>query len=671
MKHLKLFILTLVALFADATTFGAEIENSIPIKDVKPGATVLEWTADQTATLSGYYLRMTNCMPPEEAPIVGALFVNGERVDLGLEIPIFERPLRDYSIPYPLNPKVFPPHDVGLEYRRAVEPIALKSGDVVRIAIESCEENVQTGVTAGLQFQGVHPLASMRAPFRECRTNGPVCSIPWSEPEVVAIGSQEKFDPRCAPQNNSSVIADKDGTLYIFCAYYSVDEQYGGGRTGSYSRIIGYKKAPGADKWEDIGIVVDLMEGQTYSGDPYVFRDLDGRPCILFCFCDGTNGFTDWKVGGNAIVRSKTDSFSGPWEDPIFLWSNYPQYPDDKKNGGRANCVRIFPRQETQDYLVLWNHGSLDMDIRGVVMKNFDKQLTFEEVSNAPMFVRNQEEGGGGCVYGNKGYYSTWQIPWLNDPNGQQRLYEVDLTEPITPESWRVVPGSIGSNDGANPKRDGGTTADAWAFSVVGDRIYATSCEYSSTENKNYLYVRSAPLKDFEEYVKGVKSDDVVFKYGAAIPDLYKETFPTLEYAIGRQFSLEYDFRSYGEYAYSLVYLCAWFSQAVCQSICFELNSDGARLIAYKNEDTRANDARDVLAKSDAVKWEPGKTYRIKFVRDGANIKCSVDGNQVIDLTIDDEEILNNLDNQPRLKFYGWRGGTYEISNAVLTDGKE
>ena len=65
------------------------------------------------------------------------------------------------------------------------------------------------------------------------------------------------------------------------------------------------------------------------------------------------------------------------------------------------------------------------------------------------------------------------------------------------------------------------------------------------------------------------------------------------------------------------------------------------------------------------------ETYRNKFVRDGANIKCSVDGKQGIDLTIEDEEILNNLNQQPRLKFYGWRGGTYEISNAVLTDGKE
>ena len=671
MKQLLQRATTLFVLLAAACALAAEPEGKLPAGKVKPGAAVLEWTADADATVSGFYIRMTECLPPRDEPIAAALYVNGKRIEGTAAVPKFGTPLRDFSLPYPFDPQVFPPCDVGLEFRTPVAPTAIKKGDAVRIAVDSCGAKIETGIAAGVQLQGPKPLAQMRAPFRECRTNGPVCTIPWSEPEIVAVGSQAKFDPRCAPQNNSSVIADEDGTLYIFCAYYSVDEQYGGGRTGSYSRIIGYKKAPGADKWEDIGIVVDLLEGQTYSGDPYVFRDLDGRPCIVFCFCDGTNGFTDWQFGGNAVVRSKTASFSGPWEEPKFLWSHYPQYPDDKKTAGRANCVRIFPRKETQDYLVLWNHGSLDMDIRGVVMKNFDTPLTYEQVCSAPLFVNNQEEGGGGFVYGNKAYYSTWQIPWRNDPNGQQRLYEIDLTEPVTPESWRAVTGSIGSNDGSNPKRDGGTTADAWAISVAGGRLWATSCEYSSTENKNYLYARSAPIEAFEEYVKGIKKEDVVFKYGAVRPDFYREVFPTVEYALGERCSLEYDFTSWGEESYALLWIGPSSAPNVFRSVYFELNRDGARIASFKNNDTRSEGYINVLASADGPKWEPGKKYRIKVVRDGAHIEAYVDGKKAVETTVEDEEILRNLNDNPRFKFYGWRAGRYEISNAVLTDGAE
>ncbi len=663
MKRLCYAVLTFLTLFVGASTFGAEIFGSISAKDVKPNAEVLQWTADHDVALSGYFIRLTNCLPPRDEPIVAALFVNDKRVEGSVAIPAFGFPLAAHTRPYSLGSQTLPPLDVGREYRVPVDPIALKQGDVVRVAIEACGEKVESGVTVGLQLQGKHELAKLRDPFRECRTNGPVCQIPWSEPEFVAVGTQEKFDPRCAPQNNSSVIADKDGTLYIFCAYYSVDEQYGGGRTGSYSRIIGYKKAPGADKWEDIGIVVDLMEGQTYSGDPYVFRDLEGRPCLLFCACDGTNGFADWKYEGNYILRSKTDSFSGPWEDPIPLWSNYPREPDDNKTGGRANCVRIFPRQKTQDYLVVWNHGAADMDIRGLVVKNFDQEVAHEQIGNATVFSHNQEEGGGGCVYGDKGYYSTWQIPGLNDPNGLQRLYEVDLDDdPLNPESWRVVPGSIGFNDGANPKRDGGTTADAWAFSVVGDRFYATSCEYSATENKNYLYVRSASMKDMVE----MNYDDVVFRYGAVRVGPYREVFPTIEYALGKQCSLEFDFTSYGELSYAFASIGPSETPNMFRTLYFEINPDGAKLVAYKD-----SEERHVLAEKPEPKWEPGKKYRIKMVRDDARITCFFDGEKVFDVTIDDEEMLRNLNDNPRFKLYGWQGGKYEISHAVLTDGKE
>ena len=58
-------------------------------------------------------------------------------------------------------------------------------------------------------------------------------------------------------------------------------------------------------------------------------------------------------------------------------------------------------------------------------------------------------------------------------------------------------------------------------------------------------------------------------------------------------------------------------------------------------------------------------------MRDGAHIEAYVDGKKAVETTVEDEEILRNLNDNPRFKFYGWRAGRYEISNAVLTDGAE
>ena len=652
----------LVASFCRA----GEIERSISADKVAPGAVVLEWNADSDVVLSGFYLRLANCLPPRDEPIVAYLCVRGERVGASVAVPKFEYPLAYHTRPHNFDPQTFPPLDVGREYRRALDPIQLRRGDDVRITVESCGANVESGLVAGLQFQGKLNLATLRDPFRESRTNGPVCSIPWSEPEIVAIGTGEKFDPLCAPQNNSSVISDADGTLYIFCAYYSVDEQYGGGRGGSYSRIYGYKKAPQASEWESLGLVVDLMEGQTYSGDPFVFRDLDGTPCLLFTTCDGTEGFADWQLIGTYIQRSQTDSFSGPWGEPIALWKDYPREPDDNKTGGRANCVRIYPREKTRDYLVVWNHGACDMDVRGLVVKDLTTEISHDAIGKAPLFVKNQEEGGGGFTRGDKGYYSTWQIPWLNDPNGLQRLYEVDLNDPVNPESWRVVPGSIGCNDGANPKRDGGTTADAWAISIANDRVWATSCEYSATENKNYLYVRSAPVEEFDRFIQGARSADVAYRYGVARLELYHETFPTIEYAVGQNCSLELTFKSFGDLSYAFIALGASEAPAQFRSIFFEVNPTGAMLVGYKDVPTRI-----VLAEAPSPTWKPGESYRLKLVRDGARLTGYVDGVEAISTTIEDSELLEYLNDEPRFKLYGWQGGSYEISNAILVDGKE
>ena len=649
-----------------STCWGADpVEGTLGASELVQGAAVLEWRADADRVLSGYYIRLANPVPPQETPIVAALEVRGERVAASAAIPAFPRPLFDHTQPYFRAESTFPPLDVGREFRRAIEPIAISKGDLVRVTIDSCAEGGRSGVVCGLQFQGRYELANARAPFRECRTNGPICSIPWSEPEIVAVGTQEKFDPLCAPQNNASVIDDEDGTLYAFCAYYSVDEQYGGGRGGSYSRIYGYRKAPGAEKWEFMGLIVDVMEGETYSGDPFVFRDLEGRPTLVFTTCDGTEGFLDWSLGGAYLMRSETDSFAGPWSKPWPLWDKYPREPDDNKTGGRANCLRIYPRRKTNDYLVVWNHGARDMDIRALVLPDLETLVSHDAIGSAPIFVRNQEEGGGGFTNGDKGYYSTWQIPGLNDPNGQQRLYEIDLTDPLAPESWRVVPGSIGFNDGSNTRRDGGATADAWAISVAGGRVWATSCEYSQTENRNYLYARSAPLEAFDEYVAGGKGDGV-FRYGTVLHEWYRETFPTVEYAVGRNCSFETDFESFGSESYAFLSFGPSDARGAARTLYFEVNPEGALFVSYDEERNRAE-----LAKSDAATWAPGKKMRLKLTRRGDVYTGCVDGKEILSVTIDDPELKKALDDDPRFRLYGWRGGRYTISNAVLTDGEE
>ncbi|MBQ2683598.1 MAG: hypothetical protein IJG02_06975 [Thermoguttaceae bacterium] len=658
----------MLALWASAIRAADPLEGSLPASEVRGGNTILDWTADKECVVSGFYLRLTNCVPPREEPVVAAMRLNGQTLPERVEIPIFPRPLRLHSLPFNRSPQTYPPLDVAREFRRALaEPKTLREGDRLELVIVSTGE-MASGVTAGVQFQGVYPLASMRNPFRDCRTCGPVCQIPWSQPEVIAVGTGKQFDPQCAPQNNSSVIDDADGTLYQFTAYYSVDEQYGGGRDGSYSRIYGFKKAPGADHWEPMGLVVDLFEGETYSGDPYVFRDLDGRPSMYVCTCDGTKGFIDWEFGDALLIQSETDSFAGPWGKPTYLWKDYPQKPDDNKNGGRANCVRIFPRPETGDYMIVWNHGSNDMDFRYIITDDLKRENSHRAVGDAEIVSINQEEGGGGFTYAGKGYLSTWQIPWLNDPSGVQRLYEFDLTEPFGPESVRIVPGSVGCNDGTDQKRDGGCTADAWAVSVAGGRLWATSCEYSKTENKNYLLARSAPIDPETLFPR-----DGVFRYGAVYSWCCHEVFPTVEYAVGKQAALEMDFVSRGEKSYAFIAVNPSDSPSFYRALFFEMNPDGCRLIAnngsYNLQTGGGEDNRLVLAEDASLRWEPEKKYHLCMERDGDRITVSVDGGEVFSVTIDDPEILANLDDDPRFELYGWEGGYYEISNAVLSDG--
>lgn len=654
--------LTLLTLFGANLSAGENVpsEGVLAAADVRPGAVLLAYTAPADAVISGFSFRLVNCLPPDEPVTVSFRAGDGPLTD-PLTMPAARRPLQQHTRPHTHNAVSYPPQDIARTWCRTLaEPVRVKKGETVRLEI-AASGVMKSGLSGTLQFQGRHSLAEMTRPFRDCRTNGPVCRIPWEKPQTIAVGNHKKFDPLCAPQNNSSIIGDEDGTLWQFTAYYSVDEQYGGGRGGSFSRIFAYKKSPDSAAWEFAGLAVDVLEGSTYSGDPFVFRDLSGTPCLVFTTCDGTNGFADWQFLDTRLIRSKTKSFAGPWGEPTFLFKKYPREPDDNKTGGRANCVRIYPRAKTGDYVFCWNHGAQSMDIRAIIIPDLDTLITHDQINSGTVVAENQEEGGGGFQLGDKGYYSTWQIPWLNDPNGQQRLYEFDLADAANPEAWRVVPGSIGFNDGADPLRDGGCTADAWAISAVGDRLWASACEYSATENKNYLSAYCA-LRDGENLFP--RSDR--FRYGAVRVNAYRETAPVIEYAVGKNCSLEFDFRSEGKESWGIVGLGASDLPMLNGAIFFELSPNGCRFVAVDRDGAQTPIAE---AGTDAPRWESGKKFRIRLTRVGSRFTAAVDEKEIISAVVSDPAIFELIDDNPRFKLYGWQGGLYEISNAVLTDG--
>ena len=123
---MKRFLLTALAAFTFAATgWGAEptrtpsgeIEGALPAAEVAPNATVFEWPVDSDATLSGFYIRLTNCLPPRETPIVASLQINGKRIEETVAIPAFGFPLAYHTRPYGFDPQTFPPLDVAREFR--------------------------------------------------------------------------------------------------------------------------------------------------------------------------------------------------------------------------------------------------------------------------------------------------------------------------------------------------------------------------------------------------------------------------------------------------------------------------------------------------------------------------------------------------------------------------
>ncbi|MFA6560402.1 MAG: glycoside hydrolase family 9 protein [Verrucomicrobiia bacterium] len=633
---------------------SAKTEAAIAAAEVRAGAVVFRHKAARAETVTGFYTRLANCVGPRHEPVVVVLRSAGGLSAERVTIPVYGTPLNLYTRQ---KGKVFPPLDVAQEYRAALaRPLELKAGDEVTLEVVSAEPMV-SGVVAGLQFAGRWPLLGMREPFRQTKGAGPVSRIAWSQREVVCTGNQKQFDPQCAPQNNSVVVGDADGSLFQFTAFYSVDEQYGGGRGGSYARTYAYKRRLGTNGWEALGLVMELPAGITYVADPFAFRDLDGTPCLILGVVDGTNGFADWKFSWGYLLRSQTKSFAGPWGKPHFLWEKYPRGTARDAGSERMICARIFPRAQTKDYVLCWQHGGSDISVRGAILPNLKTTLTHEQIRNAPTLNRNQDEGSGGFVRGDKGYICAWQIPNVNDVTSIQRLYEFDLDDPLNPERWRVVPGSWGFNDGTNPVEDGGATADCWSLSLVGDELWATSVAWSISNHKNSTLACRVPWDQ--------RLGDT-FRYGVSKVVAYKEVAPVVEYAVGERCSLSAEITGSGKESYIFLSLAPSARQLIRGGVAVEVSDKGMRL-AVCGADGHSTGLTPYVGQS----FVPGKTYAVKLQRDGGTIIGWVDGQKIGPVTISDPAQTQMLAEPQRFKFYGWQGGLYTIRNAWLADGPE
>ncbi len=626
-------------------------EGRVAKKDVRSGAVIFQYKADVNCVVSGFYVRLANGLGPTEAPVVTALRIRGEMLAERAAIPVYPFPLNLHTR---TNGKTRPPLDVGQEYRTVLaRPVALLAGDTISMEVVSTR-GLDGDIAGGLQLQGTWALAKMPRPFRAVRAAGPVSRVPWSVRETIGTGNQQKFDPLCAPQNNSGVVADDDGTLYQFTSYYSVDEQYGGGREGSFARIYGHRKRPGG-AWENTGLVVDpTTDGLTYAGDPFAFRDLDGRPHLAYTTADGTNGFVDWKRIDGRLLSSSTKSFAGPWHSPHTLYAGLPRL---EGSDGRMIGIRIYPREATGDYVLLWQHGQRDITIRGLILPHLQTTLDHQQIARAPVLVRNQEEGGGGFQRDGKGYLSTWQIPSINDPTGVQRLYEFDLADPVDPAKWNVVPGSWGYNDGTNPIEDGGTTADAWSLSMIGDDLWATLVVWSVSSQRNSILTCNVPWRNRQGRV---------FRFGGVKVPRFSEITPVVEYAIGNQASLALDFTSWGDSAYGYLLLAPGDRPGREGAIGLEISAQGSRIVSWPS-----GEAMRSITPVNGPRWREGRTFRLKIRRDDDALDAWVDHQFIGKVSLSKSADLLLLDEPQRFKLHGSGGSLYAIENAVLIDGPE
>lgn len=625
-------------------------EGAIPAAEVKAGKTILRYQATRPQTITGFYTRLTNCVGPRGEPTVVGLRFGDAMFEERAGIPVYGAPLAMYTRSE--GGRVFPPLDVGQEYRTALaKPIDLKSGDSVVLEVISSEP-LTSGLTAGLQFAGTWRLSAMREPFRVVKDAGPVSRVEWSKREVVCTGNQKKHDPLCAPQNSSGVVFDADGSLFQFTAYYSIDEQHGPeGRLGSFSRTYGFRKGPADRTWQPLGLVADpVPTGFTYFGDPFAFRDLDGTPCLVYTTCNGTDGFADWTEIGAHILKSTSSSFAGPWSKPHAIFEGIRRNDLD-----RVNCLRVYPRSKTKDYVVAWLHGSSDISNKAAILPNLDATLTPDQLRAAPTLTRNQEEGGGGFVRGDRGYLSTWQIPGINDVTAVQRLYEFDLYDPLNPEKWRVVPGSLGWNDPTHPIEDGGATADSWSVSYQpeSDTLWATSVVWSESLQNNSTLACSVPWD---------KQRGTMFWFGC--PLAWPEIAPVVEYALGTSCCLSATVTATGPNASILVCLAPSQRPLFLGGVALEVSGQGARLVAC-SEERKVKE----LTPYQGQPFVPNRPYRVRLQRSDYRLTAWVD-DQVIGPVSVTETQQQTLMNEPqRFKFYSAKGGLYSIRDAVLVDG--
>nr|MDO8114328.1 hypothetical protein [Candidatus Sigynarchaeota archaeon] len=630
--------------------------GTIPAQNIRPGEVIYRYTPADTQMLSGFYAQLQNGIPPQDQPIEVGIRVNHEQLPRTIRLPVFPAPLNLYTRQ---NRKHTVPLDIALRYPVALNPPRpCKSGDEIQLFIVSCGK-VASGVSAGLQFQGTWNLADFPAPFRETRGGGPISRIAWGPAETIVTGNQIQFDPLCAPQNNSGIIRDPDGTLYQVTAFYSVDEQYGGGRKGSISRLYGFRRSekPGSDAvWEPLGCLVDPCPmNLVYAGDPFVFRDLDGTPCIAFTTADGTDGFNDVQTVGGMLLRSRTKSFAGPWHAPAILFDKYPLGQDKE---ARVICLRIFPRKPTKDYVVIWQFGLRDISIRALIRPALDVPLTHDEIRTAPVMVRNQEEGGGGFARDNKGYISTWQIPSINDPTGLQRLYEFDLDDPLNTGKWHPLPGSWGWNATSDPWQDGGETADAWSLSLdpATDQLYCTAVVWSATNQKNSVITRSVPWTEKER---------AEFRFGAPKVKGFQHVAPAIEYALGPSATLDIEIRSVRPE--DPLYMLVGNSDMTLGNMAgVEISPACTRFISI----TSKNTIRPALGTT-RLAIDSSRFVHVRLTKEKNSIKAWVGGHFIGTRWISPWIRGGSLHAELRFKLLARDGAEYRVRNLRLTDGHE
>ena len=187
----------------------------------------------------------------------------------------------------------------------------------------------------------------------------------------------------------------------------------------------------------------------------------------------------------------------------------------------------------------------------------------------------------------------------------------------------------------------------------------------------NGLGGQAAPLgHSFEREDTLVDEKGVpVFRFGVSARSWsshgnWQEVAPVVEYAVGRQCTLNASITGYGSEAYLCLGLGPSAQPLLQGAVCIEVTEGGARL-AYVD----TNGSVQGLTKFVAVQFASGRPYRLELIRDGWSFRAAVDDINLEPVAIDDPVIRQCLDDNPRFKFLARRGGYYELTDGVLTDG--